>query len=128
MQQLGGVRSKHGLRWKNRLIFNQAAPKYTAPLTDPRVVRIYLLLDPTEHSVRYVAAATNPAEHASRLRSWFVVRLNNWIDSLKRQGKQPRVLIVGRVYPDNVPKAIRRWCGYLRGRRAELFNLHGTRA
>lgn len=95
------------------MLGDPAAPKY-----DAGPIKIYVLADPRDQSVRYVGKTTNAAR---RLRSHCTrptrnERMGEWISKLALRGLTPTMVVVGNCLDDQWETAERAWIAFLRVR------------
>lgn len=65
-----------------------------------RLCYIYGLIDPVTEQVRYVGKSQRPRERlANHLNERKPCHRTNWLQSLKRQGLRPKLVILAEVYP-----------------------------
>lgn len=87
---------------------------------------IYALVDPRDHSVRYVGKSDNPRvryfAHLHGPESNLKTYKANWIRQLKSEGLVPSIVILERVHPSEWADAERKWIAHFRNTGARLTN------
>ncbi len=109
--------------WHPSLAFHPKAPKYHHK---EKRIRIYVLCDPRDNTVRYVGVTSNPER---RLHEHYHdgsphnPRMRHWIATLRNVGARPTMHLVASCFSGNWQKAERRWISFFR-RFAGLYNIH----
>jgi predicted GIY-YIG superfamily endonuclease len=88
---------------------------------------IYALLEPDSDDVRYIGKADNPksrlSEHVN-YRAESRTYKSHWIQSLQKQGKNPKLVILEEVPVEQWQEAERRWVAHYQEKGARLTNIH----
>lgn len=88
-------------------------------------VRVYLLLDPVEYTVRYVGISVNPEKRLDQHMKGGQGRpeMREWIRNLEAMGMRPEVKVVSWCTPDQWAHQERLWIKWIRGQGA-IYNIH----